>query len=116
MTEFGFANYMRLGHNSMFSFCQFPLIIWYKASLVVSNVLVKNDQIHPEKAGRDKKTLSMAKESTSNTEKKIIPFAFRSYSVNVSAIYKNTFKHLFPYTSLSSDVVNKLECLCISLE
>jgi hypothetical protein len=26
------------------------------------------------------------------------------------------FKHLFPYTSLSSDVVNKLECLCISME
>ena len=40
----------------------------------------------------------------------------RSYLVNVSANYKNTFKHLFPYTSLSSDVVNKLECLCISLE
>ncbi|MGB8935812.1 MAG: hypothetical protein WCC17_11975, partial [Candidatus Nitrosopolaris sp.] len=32
----------------------------------------------------------------------------RSYLVNVSANYKNTFKHLFPYTSLSSDVVNKL--------
>ena len=41
---------------------------------------------------------------------------YRSYLVNVSANYKNTFKHLFPYTSLSSDVVNKLECLCISLE
>ncbi|MFY9872612.1 MAG: hypothetical protein WAK17_23130, partial [Candidatus Nitrosopolaris sp.] len=27
----------------------------------------------------------------------------RSYLVNVSANYKNTFKHLFPYTSLSSD-------------
>ena len=40
----------------------------------------------------------------------------RSYLVNVSLNYKNTFKHLFPYTSLSSDVVNKLECLCISLE
>jgi uncharacterized membrane protein (Fun14 family) len=40
----------------------------------------------------------------------------RSYLVNVSANYKNTFKHLFPYTGLSSDVVNKLECLCISLE
>jgi hypothetical protein len=39
----------------------------------------------------------------------------RSYSVNVSATYKNTFKHLFPHISLSSDVVNKLECLCISL-
>ena len=38
----------------MFSFCQFPLIIWYKASLGVSDVLVKNDQIHTEKAGRDK--------------------------------------------------------------
>ncbi|MGC1930948.1 MAG: hypothetical protein WA667_18410, partial [Candidatus Nitrosopolaris sp.] len=42
--------YLKLGHNSMFSFCQFPLIIWYKASLGVSDVLVKNDQIHPEKA------------------------------------------------------------------
>ena len=40
----------------------------------------------------------------------------RSYLVNVSANYKNTFKHLFSHTSLSSDVVNKLECLCISLE
>jgi hypothetical protein len=39
----------------------------------------------------------------------------RSYSVNVSATYKNTFKHLFPSISLSSDVVNKLECLCINL-
>ena len=39
--------YLRLGYNSMFSFCQFPLIIWYKASLGVSDVLVKNDQIHP---------------------------------------------------------------------
>ena len=46
----------------------------------------------------------------------INPFWIRSYLVNVSANYKNTFKHLFPYTSLSSDVVNKLECLCISLE
>ena len=36
--------------------------------------------------------------------------------LNVSAIYKNTFKHLFPYTSHSSVVVNKLECLSISLE
>jgi predicted acylesterase/phospholipase RssA len=44
----------RLGHNSMFSFCQFPLIVWYKASLAVSDVLVKNDQIHPKKAGRNK--------------------------------------------------------------
>ena len=34
----------------MFPFCQFPLIIWYKASLGVSDVLVKNDQIRPEKA------------------------------------------------------------------
>ena len=40
----------------------------------------------------------------------------RSYLVNVSATYKNTFKHLFPSISLSSDVVNKLECLCINLE
>ena len=40
----------------------------------------------------------------------------RSYLVNVSANYKNTFKHLFSHTSLSSDVVNKLECLCISME
>jgi hypothetical protein len=40
----------------------------------------------------------------------------RSYSVNVSATDKNTFKHLFPHTSLSSDVVDKLECLCINLE
>src|SRR5438876_12075983 len=40
----------------------------------------------------------------------------RSYSVNVSATSKNTFKHLFPSISLSSDVVNKLECLCINLE
>jgi hypothetical protein len=40
----------------------------------------------------------------------------RSYSVNVSATYKNTFKHLFPSISLSSDVVNKLECLCINVE
>ena len=38
----------------MFSFCQLLLIIWYKASLQVSNVLVKNDQIHPKKASRNK--------------------------------------------------------------
>jgi DNA adenine methylase len=31
----------------------------------------------------------------------------RSYSVNDSATYKNTFKHLFPSISLSSDVVNR---------
>jgi hypothetical protein len=48
------GRYMRLGHNSIFSFCQFSLIIWYKASLWVSNVLVKNDQIHPKKASRNK--------------------------------------------------------------
>jgi hypothetical protein len=47
------SRYMRLGHNSMFSFCQLLLIIWYKASLQVSNVLVKNDQIHPKKASRN---------------------------------------------------------------
>ncbi|MGA9150578.1 MAG: hypothetical protein WBZ36_08370 [Candidatus Nitrosopolaris sp.] len=41
-----YSNYLRLGHNPMFSFCQFLLIIWYKAILKVSNVLVKNDQIH----------------------------------------------------------------------
>jgi hypothetical protein len=40
----------------------------------------------------------------------------RSYPVNVSATSKNTFKHLFPSISLSSDVVNKLECLCINPE
>lgn len=40
----------------------------------------------------------------------------RSYSVNVSATYKNTFKHLFPSINLSSVVVNKLECLCINLK
>jgi hypothetical protein len=45
---------LRLGHNSMFSFCQFLLIIWYKASLEVSDVLVKNDQIHPKKASPNK--------------------------------------------------------------
>ena len=49
-------------------------------------------------------------------EQRRIVNKIRSYLVNVSANYKNTFKHLFPYTSLSSDVVNKLECLCISLE
>ena len=45
---------------------------------------------------------------------------YRSYSVNVSATYKNTFKHLFLHTGLSSDVVNKLpmslyklgDCVC----
>jgi hypothetical protein len=47
-------SYLRLGHNSMFSFCQLLLIIWYIASLWVSNVLVKNDQIHPKKASRNK--------------------------------------------------------------
>src|SRR5215469_6248075 len=41
-------------------------------------------------------------------------FINRSYSVNVSATNKNTFKHLFPSISVSSNVVNKLECLCIS--
>ena len=29
---------------------------------------------------------------------------------------KNTFKHPFPSISLSSGVVNKLECLCIDLD
>ena len=51
--EFYYDKYMRLGHNSMFSFCQFLLIIWYKANLGVSNVLVKKDQIHPKKASRN---------------------------------------------------------------
>src|SRR5215471_7325304 len=49
-----YHNYLRLGHNSIFSICQFSLIIWYKASLWVYNVLVKNDQIHPKKASRNK--------------------------------------------------------------
>ena len=40
----------RLRHNSI---CQLLLIIWYKASLQVSNVLVKNDQVHPKKASRN---------------------------------------------------------------
>ena len=51
-----------------------------------------------------------------NTKSHGIQYYRRSYLVNVSANYKNTFKHLFSHTSLSSDVVNKLECLCISLE
>ncbi len=38
----------------------------------------------------------------------------RNLFVNVSATYKNTFKHLFPSIRLSSDVVNKLKCLCVS--
>jgi PHP family Zn ribbon phosphoesterase len=45
----------------------------------------------------------------------LVTISLRSYSVNVSATSKNTFKHLFPSISLSSDVVNKLECLCINL-
>ncbi|MGC1931234.1 MAG: hypothetical protein WA667_19870, partial [Candidatus Nitrosopolaris sp.] len=39
---------MRLGHNSMFSFCQFPLITWYKASLGVSDVK-ENPPVRPKK-------------------------------------------------------------------
>jgi hypothetical protein len=31
---------MRLGHNSMFPFCQVPLIIWYKASLGVCSLII----------------------------------------------------------------------------
>ena len=42
------------GHNSIFSICQSSLIIWYKATLGVSSVLVKNNQIHPRKASRNK--------------------------------------------------------------
>ncbi len=33
----------------MFSFCQLSFITWYKASSRVSDVLVKNNQIHPKR-------------------------------------------------------------------
>ena len=55
------TKYLRLGHNSMFSFCQFSLITWYKASLSVSNVLVnnvRNDAVGSRGSSRKRKEVS----------------------------------------------------------